>query len=500
MSTPGTSTLQITLPSSGAQERSQVRAQTTSASPTPIPSSTDAPSSLSGFTCYGVNVSAPDISYNGMFSCSDPANTPSILAGFVPAAGANGTISVTVPTGSARTIEVFGVISTVGCPDIQTLLAQPAATRFANISEPILLASTTTDVFADSTVTLTTSYNPSSPSYLFHNCNSLGGSSAIPGGTLLYSLANGTPNTNPSPSPSVAPSPLPEPIAVSNLSGQIKLFAFNSATNIINGYSGSVQSVSGATFGALPSSIPSPSPSPIVGMGLNPTTSQIYIADGRTYSPNYVEYFAPGSGSTIFNPFTGYTNTYTNVQTQIALTSDLAGNIYALTSTSGYYFLNVITTSTGTPVRAYTVPVPSSAITTCATPCTSIAVHAATQDLYVLSGTSITSFSMSLSGTPTLTQLATFQTTSGGGLLVAPMGIAVGPANEAVYVANNNSGGSVAVFSAQTGAFLTEWPVTNNGVAGQAAGIALDAMGVIYVTDSHNQFIDIYASFAGQAP
>src|SRR5206468_2478021 len=78
-----------------------------------------APSALSDFDCFAVNVTGDGIAPDPRVSCTD-GDGPAILGGFVPAGESS--IDLDVPSGPARTIKVMGVRSLAGCPSVSGML------------------------------------------------------------------------------------------------------------------------------------------------------------------------------------------------------------------------------------------------------------------------------------------------------------------------------------------------------------------------------------------
>ncbi len=163
----------ITMPSNEASNQVSNEESSAAARVAGQLSATQAPSSLAGFSCYGVTIAASDIAPDKRLHCTNPNDNPGIIVGFITP-GPNSSVDITVPTGAARNIQIFGVVSTNGCPDIQPILNEPGSGRFSGFGSPYLLASTTTDVYADTTVTLKTSYNAATSPQLFKSCDNAG--------------------------------------------------------------------------------------------------------------------------------------------------------------------------------------------------------------------------------------------------------------------------------------------------------------------------------------
>ncbi len=127
------------------------------------------PGSLSGLSCYGVMVNAPDIPPNPMIggycNVQVPAGKPfpAVIGGLVSAA-AGGMVEVAVPGGSQRLIRVVGYQSSAGCPNVANMFSSgtPAASSFGSAFE---LAATNRDVYTDTSISLTASLNTSNVAY-----------------------------------------------------------------------------------------------------------------------------------------------------------------------------------------------------------------------------------------------------------------------------------------------------------------------------------------------
>ncbi len=142
------------------------------------------PTDWRAFSCYGVMVSAPDI--NDGYICSNFQGGPGMpsrpghFGGLVSASG--GTVQMKVASGSNRLIQLIGVMagSSGVCPDLEEIgrmnkLAEATGTPgvHVDLGDPIELARTTKDIFADTTVTLAPTYDPANPAVMF-KCNSNG--------------------------------------------------------------------------------------------------------------------------------------------------------------------------------------------------------------------------------------------------------------------------------------------------------------------------------------
>jgi hypothetical protein len=129
------------------------------------------PASLSEFDCFGVNVSGPGINPNPNVTCSNPVDAPAILGGFVP--NGNSSIDLAVPAGPDRSIKVFGVKSLIGCPSLRDML-HDGSINFNNIGHFYDIGGTHTDIFNDSVVGIKVTYNSSTPTRTFSQCQRTG--------------------------------------------------------------------------------------------------------------------------------------------------------------------------------------------------------------------------------------------------------------------------------------------------------------------------------------
>lgn len=178
----GTSTLSIPLPAISSSDRSMAQGMTERAvgNCTSNPNSNDCPpATWQGFNCFGVEVSGQGISRDPQFSCTGTEDQAvHILGGLIPAGA--GSIDLNVPSGPARLVRLFGVktSSGVGCPDVNTFLKTNSVND--SIGSPFLLAETYTDIFDDTAVSMTVSYDPSNPQQLFPNCNNGNNNSSGP--------------------------------------------------------------------------------------------------------------------------------------------------------------------------------------------------------------------------------------------------------------------------------------------------------------------------------
>lgn len=127
-----------------AQSFSAISSILSSSTSFPVAGTYFLPTKLSDFDCFAVNVLAPDISAN--VACGGDAQI-GIAAGFVPAGG--GVLSLNVPFGKKRTIQLWGFAHSSSCADVTALvhLQRGAFPPGAN-SAGFLLAQTTTDTMS----------------------------------------------------------------------------------------------------------------------------------------------------------------------------------------------------------------------------------------------------------------------------------------------------------------------------------------------------------------
>lgn len=139
------------------------------------------PTDLTSFNCFGVNVTSPTIPANPNAACSSGAEI-GIVGGLV--SPANATISVAVPNGPGVTFQLIGFTTSTGvCPDLNSVLATGGD---KSLGSPYLLASTTADVFSDTTISMTASFNPAQPIRLYQDCG-IGSQGPSYSPTLVYS-------------------------------------------------------------------------------------------------------------------------------------------------------------------------------------------------------------------------------------------------------------------------------------------------------------------------
>ena len=156
------------------------------------------PTGLSDFTCFAVLVTGSGILNDpGMQSqCGPNLNgVPvqiGIIGGFAPVSG--GTIDVQVPSGAGRLVRLLAIQSDGSCPNIDAMLAQMVASNQSgpnnnnsgnngpNLGNPYEIARTQVDTFADQSVDMTASFDPSTaqPAFQCGNGNNNGGGNNAP--------------------------------------------------------------------------------------------------------------------------------------------------------------------------------------------------------------------------------------------------------------------------------------------------------------------------------
>lgn len=159
------------------------------------------PTALSDFQCYGINVIGPGIAPDPRLRCTN-GETAGKFGGFVPVT--DGAIEVAVPAGPGRQIQLFAVMSGVGCPSLDALFTAMDSgdkTAFNNIGDAYLVAAATTDIFEDTTITLTAFFDPNKK--IFQNCSGTNEPIRMPP-SAAYS-GQMTVNPVPTPSPIAVP-------------------------------------------------------------------------------------------------------------------------------------------------------------------------------------------------------------------------------------------------------------------------------------------------------
>jgi len=150
-------------------------------------STSSSPQSLNDFTCFAVNVSGSGIAPtpDSSFSCKVAGSAlPSIFVGFQPTSG--GSITVLVPAGPARTIQLLGIQTTNGtCPAATDMLASSSEFTSGKTTYPYQLGAATADITGDTMITLTASFSPKSPVFAFGDgsCLSTTTATSSSGGT-----------------------------------------------------------------------------------------------------------------------------------------------------------------------------------------------------------------------------------------------------------------------------------------------------------------------------
>jgi hypothetical protein len=113
---------------------------------------TRTPSTIGGFTCVGLNITGDQIptttALQGCVSAGMPAI--GIRTGLVPITADS--IEVSVPSGPKRVIQVFGVVSSIGCPPVSDFFS--GAADISQAESPVELGRTTIDLASDTSVTI----------------------------------------------------------------------------------------------------------------------------------------------------------------------------------------------------------------------------------------------------------------------------------------------------------------------------------------------------------
>lgn len=167
LSGPKSHTLTVQIPANSASRAQASRALAQLATATSA-----GPQSMADFTCLGLNVVGSGITPpSNSLSCPSSSSPPGLVGGFISMTE-GGTIDLTVPSGPARTIQLFAISLPAGqaCPTFDSLMGLPAATRFSNLGQFYLVATTTVDVFSDQTVTLNAQFDPNQVATVFNGC------------------------------------------------------------------------------------------------------------------------------------------------------------------------------------------------------------------------------------------------------------------------------------------------------------------------------------------
>lgn len=141
-----------------------------------------AETSFASFNCYAINVTAADIPpVSGVTSCAGEAM--GLVAGFVPASA--GSITIQVPDGAARNFQLIGLGTNVACPNFGNILNLISTGGVNNnptlqlatqgLGQPYVLGSATSDIGADTTLTIDASFTPGTSQVLFEGCGGNGG-------------------------------------------------------------------------------------------------------------------------------------------------------------------------------------------------------------------------------------------------------------------------------------------------------------------------------------
>ena len=259
---PDTQQLRITLPSvadsstggsgSGARDLSSNLFSISNANG----SLQTAPTALSSFGCFGVNVTGSGIAANSTMTAQCPSDGISPYMGsFGGLASVNsGYLDITVPSGPARTIQLFAATLENGattCPDINTVIGTQGNN---NLGQPYELGRVTTDIFADTSVSIQAAFDPTQPKVLFcsnnnNNNNSNGGGNPTqlvvvgPNSPGLIGQSMCTPYTIQSQDSSGRPADMPSSVsgitvALSSTDANTQLYTSNASCNGSTGPTG----------------------------------------------------------------------------------------------------------------------------------------------------------------------------------------------------------------------------------------------------------------------
>lgn len=118
------------------------------------------PTSVRDFSCFGINVLGDGISKNpNLKPCSESGSlSGGLMAGMTPVT--NSSISIDVPMGPNRLIQLFGIQSRSGCPSVGTL-GDVTALRAGNYGWPYELGRTTVDITNDTNVVIQSKWDSS---------------------------------------------------------------------------------------------------------------------------------------------------------------------------------------------------------------------------------------------------------------------------------------------------------------------------------------------------
>lgn len=173
------------------------------------------PTSISQFSCFGLNVTGPGIPNDPRLPCRDPNEGIGRLGGLVPVGSSY--IDVTVAGGPSRRVQLWGVVSSIGCPDINSYLdrkhdGSTGGSGGDDIQQPVLLGEAVVDIYNDTEIQIVASM--SNARQLFNSCG---------GGETPPTLAYKGPLPEPSPTSPPLKSPLRESMLPNAAPGDIHL-------------------------------------------------------------------------------------------------------------------------------------------------------------------------------------------------------------------------------------------------------------------------------------
>jgi hypothetical protein len=139
--------------------------------------------------CYALNVKGPGIMPDPRLPCADPSKGMGAFAGFVSASESE--MQLMVPAGPDRVVQLIGIESTVGCPDLNTILDLGVQNGINGMGEPYEIGTVTTDIFDDTAVTIVANFESSTKAF---GCGGGGSSSNSSSMELRMDVIGNTPN------------------------------------------------------------------------------------------------------------------------------------------------------------------------------------------------------------------------------------------------------------------------------------------------------------------
>jgi surface protein len=117
----------------------------------------DTPVGMEDFQCYAINVRGSGINSDARMGCTDPSTSVGLVGGFVDVT--QGRIDLMVPAGPNRVVELIGIQSEIGCWLFEDLMSFGGIEILKDLGTPYLLASSTVDIFEDTSVNLYASFD-----------------------------------------------------------------------------------------------------------------------------------------------------------------------------------------------------------------------------------------------------------------------------------------------------------------------------------------------------